>query len=128
MYGCDKVHRRNVLVFTLSMFFFICVERLNATFITNKFGIQHLTSNSGIMIAFIAFHLKSVIHIIGEVSFITRETFQCNIVESSDSFDLILTSIPAALLCIAIVFFLWHCFSENYEKTLKSKSSHTVGI
>lgn len=92
-------------LFSLYQCFLICVERLNATFITNKFGIQHLTSNRGIMFAFIAFHLKSVIHIIGEVSFITRETFQCNIVESSDIVGLILTSIPAALLCIVIVIF-----------------------
>ncbi|VDI18256.1 Hypothetical predicted protein, partial [Mytilus galloprovincialis] len=88
-------------MFALYQCFLICMERLNATFITKKIYIQKLTSNRGVVSGFVAFHLISVMQFVIEVSTITNNISQCN--QSTDIVSLTLASGLIAIMCIGIV-------------------------
>lgn len=89
-------------VFSTYQCFLICIERLNATFVTESKHIKRITSNKGCMFGCFAIHMISVVQITIDIFQFQSDSHGCKSRASNDVIGL-LVRIPVALICISIV-------------------------
>ncbi|VDI33253.1 Hypothetical predicted protein [Mytilus galloprovincialis] len=87
-------------VFSLYQCVLICLERLHATFASENAFYQNLTSNKGIVVAFLIFHCVAILHVILDLT--TQDnTNGCSAITFTDTLMLILVDIP--MVCIYLL-------------------------
>ncbi|VDH94054.1 Hypothetical predicted protein [Mytilus galloprovincialis] len=102
-------------MFSLYQCFLVCLERLNATFLTDRQSLRRLTSNIGIICGCIACHLVSVLQIVIDVLRFNTHATWCDIGTTTDFVDIIMR-VPVGILCVLIVVIYTITLIRIYKK------------
>ncbi|CAC5386558.1 TAAR [Mytilus coruscus] len=101
-YSCAALKHvmAGTFIFSLYQCFVICLERLNATFATNKGYLHVITSLRGVCTCFVLIQVVMALHLVNDI---TRGHKPCTTPSISVPSFVLVVDLPVLLLCIAIV-------------------------
>ncbi|CAG2213583.1 unnamed protein product [Mytilus edulis] len=101
-YSCAALKHvmAGTFIFSLYQCFMICLERLNATFATNKRTLHVLTSRRGVCTGSVLIQVVTAVHLVDDI---TRGHKPCTTPSISEPSFVLVFDLPVLLLCVVIV-------------------------